>query len=168
MLSPDQFRHIASHWLSGVAVVTSIDADGQPVGMTMSAVTALSLDPAQFLICVDNRARTLAAISSSRSFCINYLREDQEETAVEFARSGLNDFGAFPFHAGHTGAPVLEGGIAFVECSLEAIYPGGDHSIIVGQALHGDAPGGEPLGYHRGNYRRLPKTSLVGSDDQIA
>ena len=167
MLSPDKFRQIASHWLSGVAVVTSVGADDKPVGMTMSAVTSLSLEPAQFLICVDNRAKTLAAISSSRSFCINYLREDQEAVAVAFARSGENKFASFPFHAGLGGAPVLEGTVAFVECTLEAIYPGGDHAIIVGNAVHGEAFGGDPLGYHRGNYQRLPKTSFVGNDNQM-
>ena len=167
MLLPDQFRQIASHWLSGVAVVTSIDAEGKPVGMTMSAVTSLSLDPPQFLICVDNRAKTLAAISSSRSFCINYLRENQEPIAVAFARSGENKFAAFPHRLGRAGAPVLEGVVAFVECSLEAIHPGGDHAIIVGNAMHGETFGGDPLGYHRGNYRRLPKTSLAGNDNQM-
>ncbi|HEY2842436.1 MAG TPA: flavin reductase family protein [Bryobacteraceae bacterium] len=167
MVSPDKFRQIASHWLSGVAVVTSIGADGKPVGMTMSAVTSLSLEPMQFLICVDNRARTLAAISSSRSFCINYLREDQEPVAVAFARSGDNKFTSFPHHFGDTGAPVLDDTVAFVECTLEAIHPGGDHSIVVGNAVHGETFGGDPLGYHRGNYRRLPKTTLAGNDNQM-
>ena len=167
MVSPDQFRQIASHWLSGVAVVTSVAADGKPVGMTMSAVMSLSLDPPQFLACIDNRAKTLAAISSSRSFCINYLREDQEQIAVAFERSGDNKFAAFSHHFGQNGAPVLDGTVAFVECTLEAIHPGGDHSIVVGNAVHGGTHGGDPLGYHRGNYQRLPKNTLVGNADQM-
>jgi flavin reductase (DIM6/NTAB) family NADH-FMN oxidoreductase RutF len=167
VLSPDKFRQIASHWLSGVAVVTSVAADGKLVGMTMSAVMSLSLEPPQFLICVDNRAKTLAAISASRSFCINYLREDQEQVAQAFARSGDNKFAALGHHAGETGAPILDGTVAFVECTLEAIHPGGDHSIVVGNAIHGVAHGGDPLGYHRGNYQRLPKNSLLGNDHQM-
>ena len=157
-MQPEMFRKLAGHWLTGVSVVTTLDQNGQPVGMTMSAVTSLSLEPAQFLICVDNRAKTLAAISSSRSFCINYLREDQEAVAVAFARSGENKFASFPFHAGLGGAPVLEGTVAFVECTLEAIYPGGDHAIIVGNAVHGEAFGGDPLGYHRGNYQHVVRS----------
>jgi flavin reductase (DIM6/NTAB) family NADH-FMN oxidoreductase RutF len=128
---------------------------------------SLSLDPPQFLVCIDNRAKTLAAISSSRNFCINYLREDQEQIATAFARSGDNKFAAFSHHPGQNGAPVLDGTVAFVECALEAVYPGGDHSIVVGNAMHGGTHGGDPLGYHRGNYQRLPKTALLGNDHQM-
>src|SRR5205085_10398191 len=103
----------------GVAAVSSVAPDGKPVGMTMRAVMWLSLAPPQFLACIDNRAKTLAAISYSRSFCINYLREDQEQIAVAFARSGDNKFAAFSHHFGQNGAPLLDGTVAFVECTLE-------------------------------------------------
>ncbi|MCU1334455.1 MAG: hypothetical protein JWO19_36 [Bryobacterales bacterium] len=154
-MHPEIFRKVAGHWLSGVSVVTSWDKDGKPVGMTMSAVTSLSLEPPQFLICVDNRAQTLPAIIASGSFCINYLRQDQEHLAAAFARRGADRFGALAFRAERTGAPVLEGAIAFIECTVNAVHPGGDHTIIVGDVVHGDAPGGEPLAYFRGGYRRL-------------
>jgi flavin reductase (DIM6/NTAB) family NADH-FMN oxidoreductase RutF len=151
-MHPEKFRKLASHWLTGVSVVTTLDQDGQPVGMTMSA---LSLHPPQFLICVDNRARTLGAIVASGHFCINYLRQDQENLSSAFARRGEDRFAALAHRVENTGSPVLEGAIAFVECTVNAVHPGGDHTIIVGDAVHGDAPGGEPLAYFRGSYRRL-------------
>ena len=58
-MTPELFKKIASHWLSGVAIVTSVAEDGELVGMTMSAVSSLSLNPPQFLACMDNRAKTL-------------------------------------------------------------------------------------------------------------
>jgi flavin reductase (DIM6/NTAB) family NADH-FMN oxidoreductase RutF len=151
----EMFRKLAGHWLTGVSVVTTLDQDGKPVGMTMSAVTSLSLNPPQFLICVDNRARTLAAIVASGHFCINYLRQDQESLASAFARRGEDRFAALAHRIEHTGSPVIEGAIAFIECKVNGVHAGGDHTIIVGDAVNGDAPGGEPLAYFRGSYRRL-------------
>lgn len=154
-MQSEMFRKLAGHWLSGVSVVTTLDPNGVPVGMTMSAVTSLSLDPPMFLICVDNRARTLAAIVASGHFCINYLRQDQEHLASAFARRGEDRFAALAHRVENTGSPVLEGGIAFIECTVNGVHPGGDHTIVVGTAVHGEAPGGEPLAYFRGSYRKL-------------
>jgi len=154
-MQPDQFRHIAGQWLTGVAVVTSIETSGEPCGMTMSAVTSLSLEPPQFLICIDQRARTLGAIKNSGSFCINYLRDDQRDLAISFARPGNNRFGNLKYQPGETGSPLIEGVIAYVECKLHAIHPGGDHWIVVGDAVAGGFHGGPPLAYFHGNYRRL-------------
>ena len=154
-MQPEIFRKLAGHWLTGVSVVTTLDPNGLPVGMTMSAVTSLSLEPPRFLICVDNRARTLAAIVASGHFCINYLRQDQEHLSTAFARRGEDRFAALSHRVEHTGSPVLEGAIAFIECTVNVVHPGGDHTIIVGDAVNGDAPGGEPLAYFRGSYRRL-------------
>ena len=154
-MQPDQFRRIAGQWLTGVAVVTAMESPTEPCGMTMSAVTSLSLEPPQFLICIDRRARTFAAIQASGVFCINYLREDQRDLAISFARPGTVRFGSVPYKPGQTGAPVLDGIIAYVECKLHAVHPGGDHWIVVGDALRGGFEGGLPLAYYHGNYRRI-------------
>lgn len=154
MMAPDLLRLVASHWASGVAVVTST-AEGHPVGMTMSSVTSLSLDPPQFLACFDHRAKTLAAIRESGSFCINYLSEDQQHIAVEFSSRSLDRFVKVTYKMHETGAPVLDGVIAWVECQLHAIHDGGDHAIVVGNAVGGATPGGIPLVYFKGGYRRI-------------
>ena len=154
-MQPDQFRRIAGQWLTGVVVVTSLDPSGEPCGMTMSGVTSLSLDPPQFLLCIDRQARTMGAIQHSGSFCIHYLREDQQAIAVAFARPGDSRFGALAHRAGETGAPIFDGTIAHVECRLHAVHPGGDHWIVIGDAVAGAFAGGPPLAYFSGSYRRL-------------
>jgi flavin reductase (DIM6/NTAB) family NADH-FMN oxidoreductase RutF len=154
VIPPEEFRKIAGSWLTGVAVVTTVDGAGKPHGMTMNAVTSLSLEPPQFLICIDRRARTLDAIRESACFCINYLNEDQEEIANVFARRGGDRFAKLEYETGETGAPVLKGTIAHVECRLRAVHPGGDHGIVVGNAVYGGAREGYPLVYFRGAYRK--------------
>src|SRR5690606_3029640 len=148
-------KQIASHWLTGVAVVTSVAEDGELVGMTMSAVTSLSLDPPQFLVCMDRRAKTLAAIAHSQAFCIHYLKEHQRELSVHFSRPAAHRFDGIPHRTGETGVPVLEDVVAFVECRLHEIHAGGDHSIVIGNAVFGSAGGGSPLAYFHGAYRHL-------------
>ena len=123
--------------------------------MTMSAVTSLSLEPPQFLICIDHRARTLGAIKNSGSFCINFLRDDQRDLAISFSRPSNDRFGTVAYQPGETGSPVLEGVIAHVECKLHAIHPGGDHWILIGDAVAGGFHGGAPLGYYHGAYRHV-------------
>jgi len=120
-MQPEIFRKLAGHWLTGVSVVTTLDQNGVPVGMTMNAVTSLSLDPPRFLICVDNRAKTLAAIVARGHFCINYLRQDQENLASAFARRGEDRFAALAHRVENTGSPVLEGAIAFIECTVRCV-----------------------------------------------
>ena len=154
-MQPDQFRQIAGQWLTGVAVVTSMESTGEPCGMTMSSVTSLSLDPPMFLICMDQRARSLAAIQHSGSVCINYLGESQRDIAVSFSRPGEDRFGAVTFSLGETGAPIIDGVIAYVECRLRAVHPGGDHCIVIGDAVGGAFQGGRPLAYFSGRYRTL-------------
>jgi len=157
-MQPDQFRRIAGQWLTGVAVVTAMDSAGEPCGMTMNAVSSLSLDPPQFLLCIDRRARTMTAIEHSRSFCLHYLREDQREIAVDFARPGNNRFGSLAYRIGESGAPIFDGVIAHVECKLHAVHPGGDHWIVIGDAIGGEVAGGRPLVYFSGGYRRLEES----------
>ena len=154
-MTPDLFKKIASHWLTGVSVVTAVAQDGELCGMTMSAVSSLSLDPPQFLACMDNRAKTLAAVAHSKAFCIHYLNKDQRELSNHFARPGVDRFNGVPFHMGEVGAPVIEGVIAYVECRLSHIVPGGDHSIVIGDAVAGHVEGGAPLAYFHGGYHHL-------------
>lgn len=154
-MTPELFKQIAGQWLTGVAVVTSTAADGELCGMTMSAVTSLSLDPPQFLVCMDKRAKTLAAIAHSKAFCIHFLNENQRDLSNHFARPGGDRFTGIPHRIGETGAPILEDVIALVECRLFELHPGGDHSIVIGDAVAGAAPGGHPLAYFHGGYRKI-------------
>jgi 3-hydroxy-9,10-secoandrosta-1,3,5(10)-triene-9,17-dione monooxygenase reductase component len=154
-LTPELFKDIASHWLTGVAVVTAVDADGGPHGMTMSAVTSLSLDPPQFLVCMDQHAGTLAAIRETRAFCIHFLSATQQHLSVHFARPSADRFSGIAYRPGETGSPILEDVIALVECKLAEIHSGGDHAIVIGNALYGSVTGGRPLGYFHGGYHRI-------------
>src|SRR5579862_2063887 len=84
-----EFRAAMGHFATGVTVVTSVDADGAPVGTTANAVTSLSLDPPLILVCFDLTSVTLAAIRARGAFAVNVLAAEQEHLSSGFARRGL-------------------------------------------------------------------------------
>lgn len=154
-ISGDQFRKFASRWLTGVTVVTSVTAAGEPVGLTMSAVSPLSLSPPQFLACLDLKSDTLAAVRESGVFCINILREDQAGICGAFARKKCDKFMDIVHRPGKTGAPILADVLAYIECRVAAIHESGDHAIVIGSVCGGDVTTGEPLGYFASSLRLL-------------
>ncbi|MFT8243976.1 flavin reductase family protein [Roseomonas sp. BN140053] len=149
------FRHVAGHWASGVAVITTRDAAGRLFGLTMSGVTSLSISPMQFLICVDNRSTSLPAILESEHFCINYLAAEQEQVSRTFAGKSEDKFATVPYRLLPSGTPAIDGALALIDCRIASSMPGGDHTIIVGDVLHAEASEREPLVHYRGRYRGL-------------
>ena len=153
----DDFRNTCGLWATGVSIVTTVGPEGEPYGLTMNGVTSLSLDPPMMLVCVDERSDTLAPMTKSRCFCINVLTKDQEQLSNRFAKKGENKFESVAWSGATTGAPVIEGSLVSIDCSVSAIYEGGDHKIFCGEAVT-IVPAAEtkpPLIYFAGRYKDL-------------
>ena len=154
----DRYRDVIGSFPTGVAIVTAAGADG-PAGLTTNAVTSLSLDPVLLLVCFDNASRTLPIVREARRFAVNILRADGAELARVFAskRVAREKFEAVTHTVAH-GVPVLDDALAWLACDLEALHPGGDHTIGVGRVTHMDGDlGAEPLVFFRGAFSRLPR-----------
>jgi flavin reductase len=147
-------RKIMGQFATGVTVVTTGGEAGMH-GLTANAVASLSLDPPLVLVAVDKRAHTLDYLKKNRCFAVNILRLDQEEISRRFATPGPKDFSGLKISTASTTAPILAGCIAFLDCKVVDIFPGGDHEIFIGEILEGEDHGGQPLLYHAGGYRRL-------------
>ena len=147
-------RKIMGHFATGVTVVTT-DGPAGSHGMTANAVASLSLDPPLVLVAVDKRAALLEYLLKNRCFAVNILRLDQEDLSRRFAAAGPKNFSDLNITTAVTGSPVLVDGLAFLDCRVHDILPGGDHDIFVGEILAGEYQGGEPLLYFSGRYRRL-------------
>ncbi|MBB4235894.1 flavin reductase family protein [Rhizobium esperanzae] len=151
----DVFRSIAGHWPSGVAVITSVSETDGPVGLTMSAVMSLSVEPLQFLISVDNKSNTLPSIISSGRFCINFMAQGQEAIAMRFASKKGEKFEGLPSRQLESGSVLIEGVLAYADCEVGAVYDGGDHRILVGRVTDMALLGSVPLAYFAGKFRRV-------------
>lgn len=152
-----EFRRILGHWTTGVAVVATIDAAGEPRGLTANAVASLSLEPALVLACIERSADTHDILSRTGFFAISMLAQDDEAVARRFAADGADKFRGLAWHPERTGAPVLDRALAWVDCHLHSLCDGGDHTIFIGAVVAGDAREGEPLLYYRGGYAGLTR-----------
>ena len=145
-VSAAEFRDAMGHFATGVTVITSVGADGEPVGTTASAVTSLSLDPPLVLVCFDLGSVTLRAIRGHGAFVVNVLAAPQRQLSANFARRGLAAaWDGVRHRHGPTGSPRLEDVLAVMECTVERALPGGDHEIIVGRVRHVET-GASPAG----------------------
>jgi len=151
------FRDTMSCFASGVTVVTACDGAGDPVGLTVSAFTSLSLDPCLILVCLDKRVSNLEHYRRG-PFAVNMLSEAQAALSTRFATKMEDRFAGVDHIAGETGAPLLPDSLAWVECETHEVLPGGDHHILIGRVVAlnaGAAAGRGPLLYYRGGYRTL-------------
>ncbi|MFV2018977.1 flavin reductase family protein [Micromonospora sp. LOL_023] len=141
---------------TGVTLITS--GTDLPHGMTANAFTSVSLDPAMVLVCVKRTAVMHATILAQGTFAVSILAADQEGLARYFASSSRprdeREFETVDYWSGrHTGAPIVAGSLAWVECKLAATYDGGDHSIFLGSVLSiGRGDHQDALLFHGGRF----------------
>jgi 3-hydroxy-9,10-secoandrosta-1,3,5(10)-triene-9,17-dione monooxygenase reductase component len=156
-IEPVEFRDVMGRFASGVTVVTTRTSGGQPVGFTASAVASLSLDPVLLLVCVGRTGETLAHLEAAGAFAVNILAADQEDVALRFAGSSReNRFQGLDLEEAGTAAPILDGVLAWLDCTVHDVLDGGDHAIVVGRVQGCRAGEGEPLVYYRGRLGALP------------
>jgi flavin reductase (DIM6/NTAB) family NADH-FMN oxidoreductase RutF len=155
-----EYRATVGLFATGVTVITA-EAPGLTHGMTLNSLTSVSLDPLLVLICVERDAVMHKALEDSGGFAVSVLGGDQERLARYFADSsrpmGIEQFAEVPHRLGRvTGAPLLDDALAWLECTVERIYDGGDHSIFLARVASLERGRvREPLLYFGGAYRRL-------------
>ncbi|MBD5634228.1 MAG: flavin reductase family protein [Candidatus Eremiobacteraeota bacterium] len=138
---------------TGVTIVTTV-LDGQLKGFTANAFSSVSADPPMVLICVNRKARTHPLIAEAGRFCVNILRVEQQSLAERFASSEPNDpFVVTPHAFASTGAPVLGGVLAYLDCELAEEHSAGTHTIFIGNVVACASYEGAPLGYFNAGYR---------------
>jgi len=149
------FRHVLSHFASGVVVVTGL-VGGTPAGMTCQSFTSLSLDPPLVLFCPAKTSTSWPVLAQADHLCINVLASHQRELSTAFARSGTDKFAGVGWSPTPHGAPALDEASAHLEVRAETHHDGGDHSIVVCrvESLSSQADR-HPLIYYRSNYHAL-------------
>ena len=150
-----QFREALGQYAAGVTVVTTRDAAGRPLGLTVTAFASVSLEPPLVLVCVDNRSEAHAGFRETGLFAVSVLGEEQETVSQRFAAGGPAKFNGLDLLPGQTGVLLVPGALAHIECRVVATHPGGDHTIYVGEVLTLAAWPGRPLLHQGSAYCRL-------------
>lgn len=161
-VEPETFRKVMGRFASGVTVVTTCQGD-QRAGITVNAFCSVSLDPPLVLVCIEQRNYTHDLVSESGIFAVNILSSAQADISRCFASQSdakFRDFCGVSTHQEATGAPVFDTCVAFVDCQLVAMYPGGDHSIFVGRVQALGSSEEAPLLYYRARYGQVYENEL--------
>lgn len=154
-VTPEQFRAALARLAGGVVLVTTQGEDGEPRGMTATAVCSVSLEPPLVMACLNQAAATHGAVVRSGVFALNVLPASAEPLARRFAEPIPDKFAELPVVSARTGAPILDQALAFCECAVVRSVPAGTHTIFIGRVenagVRTDAAA-EPLVYYRGRY----------------
>lgn len=156
-IDPALFRSVLGRFASGVTVVTARDSARTDHGMTVSAFCSLSLDPLLVLICVEHNTVLHGVLADASQFAVNMLASGQESISRRFSEQIDDRFEGIGYTRGITGCAILGGVLGYLECDIDARFPGGDHTIIVGKVIAAAAHKGSPLLYYRGGYAQLER-----------
>jgi flavin reductase (DIM6/NTAB) family NADH-FMN oxidoreductase RutF len=157
VIDSDDFRSVLGRFASGVTIVTSMDADGNDQGMTVSAFCSLSLEPPLILFCVDRTASMYSSLADAPGFTVNILSDKQESMARRFSGPDPNRFDGIGYSRGGNGMVILDDVLAYLECKRVAAHLGGDHCIYIGEVEVANATEGRPLLHYRGGYAELER-----------
>ncbi len=160
-VDPNAYRHVMSHFPTGVAVVTTM-WDGEMHGMTANSLTSVSLDPVTLLVCFNRGSRTAEAVHKARVFAVNVLEEAQLELSHRFAKPGENHFVGLEVDTDTYGLPILGGALAHLVCRVTDVVAVSDHDIVIGEVEACQAGKGTPLIFFRGGYRSMVGLSRLG------
>ncbi len=167
----DLFR-LGMRRVSGtVTVVTTTAPDGERRGVTATAFCSLSADPPSVIACINRETWVGQLAPVSGNFCVNVLSAEQQDVAETFAgRAGLaagERFSVGCWHAGASGAPVLEGALVSFDCTLSSAVDHATHVILIGHVIDTvtEPDGGEALIYADGRFTRpaAPLSLAVGA-----
>lgn len=147
------FRRALGQFPTGVTVMTTVDENGDPVGMTASSFNSVSIDPPLILWSIGHEAHGLNAFRDSEHFSVNILSNQQIDLSNRFASRGTDKFKDIEYSHGTVGCPLFERCAAQLECRTWKTYDGGDHTIIVGEVLsYKHSPSSSALVFHHGAY----------------
>jgi flavin reductase (DIM6/NTAB) family NADH-FMN oxidoreductase RutF len=165
------FFEIMASFPSGVVIVTTLDPDGSPRGLTTTAVSSVSADPATVLVCVDEGSRTLAGLRARRRFVLNFIAEGRSHLCLLFASKGEDKFASVDWVGTKTGLPLLRSdALAWAECSIIHDVLIGDHAVLVARVDDGgvDPELGPPLMYYRRSWGVWTPAHDPGEPEPVA
>jgi flavin reductase (DIM6/NTAB) family NADH-FMN oxidoreductase RutF len=155
-VEPVNLRRCLSQFATGVTIITTVDEDGQPVGVTANSFNSVSLDPPVILWSLRLESFSMPAFRHSGAFAVNILTGEQRELSARFAKPTPNKWQGVDFVRLATGVPALGSCLAVLDCRTIGEHVVGDHVILLGQVhqLH-VRDSADPLVFYRGQYRAL-------------
>ncbi|NWA24893.1 flavin reductase [Pseudomonas gingeri] len=154
-VDPGALRQAFGTFVTGVTVITTHDAEGNPRGMTANSFTSVSLDPPLLLVCVGKSAASYSAFAGTEHFAVNLLHEGQVDVSGTFASKSPDKFHTVNHDKVHTGAPILTDSLTWFDCTVDQRIEAGDHLVLIGQVRAFGTSPKLPLCFCRGRYANI-------------
>ena len=150
-------RDAFGQFATGITVVTTLDKNKLPVGLTANSFASVSLEPPLVSWCVDRSSKRFKEFSEAKYYTISVLTDQQQELSDLFAQRSWDEsvFEDVEWYEGHNGVPQFKHVCARFHCKTEHLYEGGDHLIIVGLVEDYENDPASPLIFTQGEYRVL-------------
>ena len=154
-VSIEAFKAANRRFATGVTIVTT--RNGEVIhGFTVNAFASVTAEPPTVLVCVNRTARAHPIITESGGFCVNILALEQQALAEKFQGGEPHErFNGVAHRSGPSGSPILDGVLAYFDCSVDEELNSGTHTIFIGQVLEAGERAGVPLGYYDRAYRNF-------------
>lgn len=160
-IDAEAFRDVMGRFATGISVITTIDGDGVPAGITVSAMSSVSLDPPLVMVALARKRFITPIVAASGRYAVNILRDNQQALSDCFAHApvspGREEFCGASWHPGATGLPLIDGTLGALECRVVQTYSVGDHELFIAEVDALRVAGGDldPLLYFRRQYLRV-------------
>ncbi len=148
-----EFRRFCGRFATGVTIVTTMDREGRPAGMTATSFASVSLEPPLVSLAIGHEATIYPAMCDADRFTVNILDSRQEALSRRFAESLPERFDGIGWQQSAERHVLIDGALGHICCRKWRTFEAGDHTIFVGEVTGGSvAEHGEPLLYYRGGY----------------
>jgi len=159
-----RFREVLGHYPTGVALVSAVTEEGRPIGMIVGSFTSVSLDPPLVAYLPMLASRTFEVMRRCNTFVVNVLGAEQENLCRRFAAPGEDKWHGVGWRPSPSGAPILDGAVAWIECCTESITQAGDHYVVLGRVEQLEVQdAASPLLFFQGGYGRFTTSSVVAA-----
>ncbi len=150
------FKEALGNYPTGVTIVTTMNEEGIPFGLTVNSFASVSLDPALILWSIDHSSLSLEAFTKGKKFAVHILAADQVETAKIFAFSKDEKFSQCSWQKSDYGLPIVKGAFSVFQCEVYQKVKAGDHTILIGKVLDIEIEDRDPMLYHRRKFGLIP------------
>ena len=167
-ITAEHFRNVLGQYPTGVCLITSMDEQGQPIGMVVGSFSSVSLEPPLISFMPAHTSRTWPLIRRSGRFAVNVLSSEQEKVVRAFTGRERTRFERLGWTLSPTGLPQIQGSVAYIECDIADVFVAGDHDIIIGAVSSMALLRAElPMIFYRGGFGEFTPRSLVAGVEMI-
>jgi flavin reductase (DIM6/NTAB) family NADH-FMN oxidoreductase RutF len=151
-----RFKEVMGNYPTGVTVVTAVDKEGKPHGLTVNSFASVSIDPILILWSIDHGVGSLDVFINAEKFAVHTLASDQSDVCSLFATKGVDRFANCEWKLSEHGLPIISGAYGVLQCKSFKNIEAGDHTILIGEVIDIQNEDKKPLLYHKRNFGKIP------------